>query len=95
MKNKKIFDPLSRAVAIKYERTDTAPKVVASGKGVIADKILEKAKENDVAIYKDAALVDELLKVDLGDSIPPELYEVVAQVLIFIGDLDKLQSYSK
>lgn len=89
-KDKKI-NPKARAVAIKYSPTDMAPRVVASGKGYVADKILENA--TNVPVYKDSALVEELTKIDLGDNIPPELYEVVAQVLVFISDLDKLNSY--
>ncbi len=83
------------AVALKYNPTESAPKVVAKGKGVIADRILERAEENKIPVYKDPGLVEELTRVDLGDSIPPELYEVVAQVLIFIADLDKLESYRR
>ena len=90
-KSKKI-NTMNRAVAIKYSPTEIAPKVVASGKGHVADRILEKAMSNDVAIYKDAALAEELSKMNIGDNIPPELYEVVAQVLVFISDIDKLSA---
>ena len=87
--DKKKIDPSKRAVAVKYNAGDSAPKVIAKGKGYMADKILERAKENDVKVYEDAALVKEFEGIDLGEHIPPELYEAVARVLIFITDLDK------
>lgn len=82
-----------RAVAIKYSSTDIAPKVIAKGQGFIADKIIEKANDGVIPIYKDEKLVDELSQVDIGSNIPPELYEVVAQVLVFISNLDKMEKY--
>ena len=78
-----------KAVALHYNRDEHAPKVVAKGAGIIAEKILTAAEESDVAVYKDAELVKELTRMDIGDHIPPELYEVVAQVLTFISDLDR------
>ena len=78
-----------KAVALQYNPDEHAPKVVAKGAGVIAEKILEEAKDTDVAVYQDAKLVEELTRMDLGQHIPPELYEVVAQVLAFISDLDR------
>ncbi len=83
----------NKAVAVKYDQTDYAPRVVAKGSGYVAQKILEKAEKEDLPIYKDANLVEELSRIDIGASIPPELYEVVAQVLIFISDLDKKSQY--
>lgn len=77
-----------KAVALNYNPDEHAPKVVAKGGGVVAEKILEKAEESDIAVYQDAELVNELTKMDLGQHIPPELYEVVAQILVFINDLD-------
>jgi len=78
-----------RAVALHYQKDEHAPRVVAKGAGIIAGKILDKAEEAEVAVYKDAKLVEELTRMDIGDHIPPELYEVVAQVLTFISELDK------
>ncbi len=90
---KKPLKPLQKAVAIKYDPGLTAPQVVAKGKGVVAEKILEKAEINNIPTYKDPKLAEELTKIDLGENIPPELYEVVAQVLIFVSDLDKMEAY--
>ncbi len=78
-----------KAVAIKYDDTMIAPKVVASGKGHVAEKIMEIGQEKKIQVVEDAKLVEKLSKVDIGDNIPPELYEVVAQLLVFIGDLDR------
>ncbi len=80
-----------KVVALKYDKESVAPEVVAKGSGYIAEKILEKGKEQDIAVYEDKQLVEELTKLEIGDNIPPELYEVVAKILLFIGDLDKLQ----
>jgi flagellar biosynthesis protein len=84
-----------KAVALKYSPEDIAPKVVAKGAGTIAEKIIEKGQDADVPIYQDEKLTEELTRLDLGEHIPPELYEVVAQVLIFISDLDKLETYRR
>ena len=78
-----------KAVALQYNSDEYAPKVAAKGVGKIAEKILEKAKESDVTLHQNAQLVDELYKMDLEQHIPPELYEVVAQVLAFVSDLDR------
>ncbi len=94
MEKKKVNQALKKAVAIKYDPSDVAPKVIAKGKGYIAEKIIGKASDKGIPVYKDKNLVDELAKLELGMNIPPELYEVVAQVLIFISDLDKKNMYS-
>ena len=78
-----------KAVAINYNPEDDAPKVLAKGAGYVAEKILEKGKESDIKIYEDPSLVEDLTCVDLGHQIPPELYKAVAQVLVFINELDK------
>jgi flagellar biosynthesis protein len=85
--------PPHKAVALKYSPTDVAPKVIAKGQGFMADRIIKSAEEHDVAVYKDEKLINELDKLDIGNNIPPELYEVVAQVLVFIDRLDKLAAY--
>lgn len=74
-----------KAVALKYEREKGgAPKVVASGKGEIATKIIKLAQEHDIFIKKDADLVELLSKVELNREIPPMLYKAVAEVFSFI-----------
>lgn len=81
-----------KAVALMYDPKDQAPQVVASGKGAIAERIIERAKEHDVPTYVDQGLADTLLKLDIGDYIPPELYGVVAEILIYVDRMDKLRS---
>lgn len=74
-----------RAVALQYHpQQDSAPIVVAKGKGVIADKIIAIAQSHNIPLYEDPDLVEILCTVDLGDLIPPELYQAVAEVLSFV-----------
>lgn len=80
------------AVALAYEPGDRAPKILATGKGHVAEKIIEKAKEEDVPLYADNELAGTLSKLQIGEMIPPELYEVVAEILVFVDDMDKLRS---
>lgn len=78
------------ATALQYnQQKDRAPKVVAKGKGIIAEKIIEKAQENDIAIYQDEKLSQQLYNLSLGDEIPAELYHVIAEVLVFIAKADQ------
>lgn len=80
------------AAALKYEKnSDRAPKVVAKGLGLIAEKIMEIASENEVQVYKDENLAKQLYNLSIGEEIPPELYNAVAEVLAFIARLDKLK----
>ena len=80
------------AVAVAYEPGERAPRILATGKGEIAEKIIEKAKEHDVPLYKDNKLADTLSKLKIGDAIPPELYEAVAEILFFVDDMDRLKA---
>lgn len=80
-----------QAVAIKYDPGEVAPKIIATGKGKVAEKIIETAKEADVAVHKDSKLADTLSRLDIGEYIPPELYEVVAEILVFVDDCEKLK----
>ena len=88
MQNKQIVK--QKAVAVRYNAgEDSSPKVIASGEGFMANRILDKAKESDVTIYQDKELAEELSNINLGNNIPPSLYEVVAQILVFADSLDK------
>ena len=80
------------AVALAYERGETAPRVVASGKGLVAQRIIETAQENDVPLHEDSKLAETLSNLEIGEMIPPELYEVVAEVLVFVNDMEKIRS---
>ena len=88
-------DKKKKAVALTYDPSNKAPQVVASGKGAVAERIIEKAKEADVATYKDEELTDTLLKLEIGDMIPPELYGVVAEILVYVDKMDKIKSKLK
>lgn len=84
-----------KAVALNYRPGDRSPKVVATGQGFVAQKILENARENNVPIYEDKALVSELSKLEIGNNIPSELYDVVAQILVFVSDLDRKEELKR
>jgi flagellar biosynthesis protein len=78
-----------RAAAIRYDpERDGAPVLTAFGEGHVADKILETAEESRVPVVKDAPLAAVLSAVSVGDEIPQELYEVVAKILVFVGEMD-------
>lgn len=83
------------AVALSYDVENVAPTVVASGTGYLADKIIEKAKEANVPLHEDAKLAKTLSKLEIGDAIPPELYSVVAEILVFVDDMEKLKAKLK
>lgn len=82
---------VKQAIALEYDPEDAAPKVIASGRGILAEKIIEKAKESDIPIHRDDKLADTLSRLEIGEMIPPELYEVVAEILIFVDSMDKLK----
>jgi len=88
LKQKKI----KTAVALEYNPSEEAPKIIASGKGFLAEKIIDKAKESDVPIHKDDRLAQSLSKLEIGDYIPKELYQVVAEVLLFVDRLDRIKA---
>jgi flagellar biosynthesis protein len=78
------------AIALTYDPSGNGgPKVVAKGKGKIAENILERAEMHDVPIYEDPNLVELLGQLDLNTSIPEELYQAVAEVFAFIYHLDE------
>ncbi|MBQ6697338.1 MAG: EscU/YscU/HrcU family type III secretion system export apparatus switch protein [Lachnospiraceae bacterium] len=84
-----------QAIALAYDPSEDAPKVIASGRGALAERIIEKAKESDVPIHRDDKLADTLSRLEVGDMIPPELYEVVAEILVFVDAMDKLRGKIK
>ncbi len=76
-------------VAIKYNPEEEAPKVVAKGKGYLAELILKIAKNHNIPIKKDSKLVKKLYKLEIDKPIPPELYKAVAIVLAWAYNLNK------
>ncbi|MBO4911756.1 MAG: EscU/YscU/HrcU family type III secretion system export apparatus switch protein [Butyrivibrio sp.] len=90
--NKKI----KTAVALGYDpNEDGAPRVIASGKGALAEKIIEQAQENKIPVHEDDKLADTLSRLEIGEMIPPELYEVVAEILVFVDAMDKIKAKDK
>lgn len=85
-------DKIKTAVALSYDPENDAPKVIASGRGAVAERIIEKAKEAKVAVHRDDKLADTLSRLEIGELIPPELYEVVAEILVFVDAMDKIKA---
>lgn len=80
------------AVALEYNPENEAPVVIATGKGALADKIVRGAREEDIPVYQDEKLAKTLSKLELGDMIPPELYGVIAEVLVFVDRMDRIKA---
>jgi len=85
------FDKEKTAVALSYNPADAAPKVIASGKGFVAERIIQRAMETDIPIHKDEQLAHSLSKLEIGEMIPPQLYDVVAEVLVFVDKMDRIR----
>jgi len=77
-----------QAIALAYESGDYAPKIVAKGKGLIAEQIIARAKEHKVFVHESKDLVALLMQVDLDDHIPPELYLAIAEILAWLYRLE-------
>ena len=93
MADNKQKEKVKTAVALGYDPgEDGAPKVIASGRGAIAEKIIEQAKENKIPVHEDDKLADTLSRLEIGEMIPPELYEVVAEILVFVDAMDKIRA---
>jgi flagellar biosynthesis protein len=81
---------ITEVAALQYSPDENqSPKVIALGKGVIGEKILEAAKENNIPVFQDANLAHTLNKLHIGEEIPAELYAIVAEILVFVSNLDK------
>lgn len=79
-----------KAAVLRYDQKhDQAPTVVASGKGIIAENIIEKAKQSNVPIQEDCSLVELLAELNINETIPEELYQAVAEVFAFVYRVDK------
>ena len=79
-----------QAVALKYDmQKDSAPRVVAKGKGHTAEHILEAAQKSSVPVYQNKTLVNMLMALDIDREIPPELYKAIAEVMAYVYIMDK------
>ncbi len=90
MKKQKNSD-LKSAVALAYSNTDAAPRVVAKGRGLLAETIISRAQENGVYVHESPELVSLLMQIDLDQRIPPQLYVAVAELLAWIYRLESGQ----
>lgn len=82
-------DATREAIALAYQQTDAAPRVVARGKGVIAEEIIRRAREHGVYVHESPELVALLTQVDIDESIPPQLYMAVAELLAWLYQLER------
>ncbi len=83
---------LKHAVALAYTQTDAAPRVVAKGRGVLAEQIIARARENGVYVHESPELVSLLMQVDLDQRIPLQLYVAVAELLAWLYRLESGES---
>ena len=84
-------DAQKSAVALAYSQTDAAPRVVAKGRGLVAEQIIARAREHGVYVHESPELVSLLLQIDLDQRIPPQLYIAVAELLAWIYRLESGQ----
>lgn len=88
--NRSCDKEIKEAIALKYSPDENnSPQIVAMGKGECAEKIIEKAEESNIPLYNDPELAHTLSALNIGDEIPPELYDVVAEILVFLNKLDE------
>ena len=86
------IDPQQLAVALAYREDDGAPRVVAKGRGILAQAILERARESGVYVHESPELVALLMQVDLDSRIPPQLYVAVAELLAWLYRIERGES---
>lgn len=77
-----------QAIALAYGDSDDAPRVVAKGYGDIADRIIDEARRQGIFVHDEPALVGLLMQLRLDEEIPPRLYQVIAELLIWIAELE-------
>ena len=77
-------DPTREAIALAYSQTDAAPRVVARGKGLVAEQIIARAKEHGVYVHESPELVALLTQVNIDEHIPPQLYMAIAELLAWL-----------
>ena len=83
------IDPRLSAVALAYREGMVAPRVVAKGRGALAEAIIQRAREAGVYVHESPALVALLMQVDLDEHIPPELYLAVAELLAWLYRIEQ------
>ncbi len=83
--------PQQAAIALAYGRDDAAPRVLAKGRGLIAQAIIERAHQHGVYVHESRELVSLLMQVDIDQRIPPALYRAVAELLVWVYRLEQQQ----
>lgn len=83
-----------QAIALTYESGDYAPKVLAKGRGLIAEQIIARAKQYGVFVHESNDMVALLMQVDLDDHIPPALYQAIAEILAWLYRLEEEKANS-
>ncbi|MBS4535435.1 EscU/YscU/HrcU family type III secretion system export apparatus switch protein [Clostridium sp. D2Q-14] len=79
-----------RAIAVHYENsTDSLPKIISNRKGNMAQELIEMAEERNIPLEEDTSLLSNLLDMDLGENIPPQLYSVIAEIFLLLQNLEK------
>lgn len=78
-----------QAIALAYDNGDYAPRVVAKGRGMVAEQIIARAKQHNVFVHESKDLVALLMQVDLDDHIPPALYQAIAEILAWLYRLEE------
>jgi len=85
VKKKKDNEQPRVAAAVRYDAAkDDAPRLTAKGKGHVAERIIELARQHDIPVRSDKALIQILSQLDIDQHIPPELYKAVAEILAFV-----------
>lgn len=85
-------NPNQQAIALTYATGDYAPRVVAKGRGLIAEQIIARAKQHDIFVHESKDLVALLMQVDLDDHIPPTLYQAIAEILSWLYHLEEAKA---
>mgnify|MGYP002622322955 CR=1 FL=1 len=84
-----------KAVALRYDmERDTAPRVIAKGKGHVAEHILAAAQKNSIPVYQNKTLVNMLMALEIDREIPPDLYKAVAEVMAYVYKMDKAKGHT-
>lgn len=84
-----------KAVALKYDmQQDMAPRVIAKGRGHVAEHILATAQKNSVPVYQNKTLVNMLMALEIDREIPPELYKAIAEVMAYVYKMDKAKGHT-
>ncbi|MBO6291985.1 MAG: EscU/YscU/HrcU family type III secretion system export apparatus switch protein [Selenomonas sp.] len=80
----------AKAVALRYDmERDKAPRVVAKGRGYVAENIMAAAQQNTIPVYQNKTLVNMLMAIDIDREIPPELYRAIAEVMAYVYRIDQ------